>query len=128
MVLSSFVRKVNNLVQHSFEEDELFVNSYKESLDHFLNIRQNNVSILLANFIDYVLRHEKVDDKSLDTCMMFFRLLQSKDLFEIHYKQGLAKRLLLDVGNSKSEKIMLNKLKKGNNNNIYNNNIFFIRL
>ncbi|CAO3631192.1 unnamed protein product [Cunninghamella echinulata] len=110
--LSSFVRRVDNLVQHSFEEDELFVSSYKECLDHFLNIRQNNVTVLLSNYIDYLLKHEKTDDKSLDTYIMFFRLLQSKDSFEVLYRQDLAKRLLLDVGSAKSEKMILNKMKK----------------
>jgi hypothetical protein len=45
--------------------------------------------------------------------MTFFRILQSKDAFEMFYKQDLAKRLMLDVGSNKMEKAMLARMKKG---------------
>jgi cullin-4 len=45
--------------------------------------------------------------------MTFFRILQSKDAFEMFYKQDLAKRLILDVGSNKMEKAMLARMKKG---------------
>ncbi|KAI8099695.1 Cullin family-domain-containing protein [Halteromyces radiatus] len=110
--LLSFMRRVDSIVRHSFEDDDLFVNGCKDSFSYFINLRQNNTTVLLANYIDLVLRNEKVDEKLLDTCMTFFRLLQTKDTFEILYKQDLAKRLILDVGNVKFEKAMLARMKK----------------
>lgn len=48
----------------------------------------------------------------LDKCMVLFRFLQEKDVFEVYYKQHLAKRLLLDKSMSDdSEKNMISKLK-----------------
>ena len=48
----------------------------------------------------------------LDKCMVLFRFLQEKDVFERYYKQHLAKRLLLDKSMSDdSEKNMISKLK-----------------
>lgn len=48
----------------------------------------------------------------LDKCMVLFRFLQEKDVFERYYKQHLAKRLLLDKSMSDdSEKNMITKLK-----------------
>ncbi|SAM08790.1 hypothetical protein [Absidia glauca] len=111
-ILLSFIRKVNTVVRHSFEEDELFLNGCKDSIAYFINLRQNNATKLLANYTDLVLRNDKVDEKALDTCMTFFRILQSKDAFEMFYKQDLAKRLILDVGSNKMEKAMLARMKK----------------
>ena len=50
----------------------------------------------------------------LDKCMVLFRFLQEKDVFERYYKQHLAKRLLLGKSISDdSEKNMISKLKVG---------------
>ncbi|ORZ23283.1 Cullin [Absidia repens] len=110
--LLSFIRKVDTIVRHSFEEDDQFVNGCKDSISYFINLRQNNATKLLANYTDFVLRNDKIDEKSLDTCMTFFKILQSKDAFEVLYKQDLAKRLILEVGSNKFEKAMLTKMKK----------------
>ncbi|KAI8340858.1 Cullin family-domain-containing protein [Chlamydoabsidia padenii] len=111
-ILLSFIRKVNTVVRHSFEEDELFLNGCKDSIAYFINLRQNNAPKLLANYTDAVLRNDKVDEKALETCMVFFRILQSKDAFEVFYKQDLAKRLILDVGSNKMENAMLARMMK----------------
>ena len=51
-------------------------------------------------------------DHLLDRCMVLFRFLQEKDLFERYYKQHLAKRLLLNKTPSyDNEKSMISKLK-----------------
>lgn len=48
----------------------------------------------------------------LDKCMVIFRFLQEKDVFERYYKQHLAKRLLLNKSLSNdNEKSMISKLK-----------------
>ena len=48
----------------------------------------------------------------LDKCMVLFRFLQEKDVFERYYKHHLSKRLLLDKSMSDdSEKNMISKLK-----------------
>lgn len=59
-ILLSFIRKVNTVVRHSFEEDELFLNGCKDSIAYFINLRQNNATKLLANYTDLVLRTDKV--------------------------------------------------------------------
>ena len=48
----------------------------------------------------------------LDKCMVLFRFLEEKDVFERYYKQHLAKRLLLGKSQSDDqEKSMISKLK-----------------
>ncbi|KAI9012620.1 Cullin family-domain-containing protein [Phycomyces nitens] len=110
--LANFKRKTDTVVEHSFEEDTLFVNGMKDGVDYFVNLRQNNATELLARHTDYALRNSKVDEKALDQTIVFFRVLQSKDIFEVLYKRDLAKRLLLDVMNRNAEKLMLAKMKK----------------
>lgn len=51
-------------------------------------------------------------DQALDKCMILFRYLNDKDIFEKYCKQHLAKRLLLRTSLSDdAEKIMILKLK-----------------
>ncbi|KAL0073294.1 Cullin [Phycomyces blakesleeanus] len=110
--LAYFKRKTDAIVEHSFEEDDRFVNGMKDGVDYFVNLRQNNATELLARHTDYALRNNKVDEKSLEQSIIFFRVLQSKDIFEALYKRDLAKRLSLDVMNRNAEKLMLAKMKK----------------
>ncbi|KAI8881581.1 Cullin-domain-containing protein, partial [Backusella circina FSU 941] len=110
--LTSFKRKTEYIVGHSFEGDERFVAGLKDGTESFINLRSNNAINLLAKHTDAVLKSEKFDEKSLDQGMLIFKYLQGKDEFEVLYKRDLAKRLLLDVMNRNSEKIMLGKMKK----------------
>lgn len=51
-------------------------------------------------------------EQLLDRCMILFRFLQEKDLFERYYKQHLAKRLLGCKSHlDDAEKSMVSKLK-----------------
>ncbi|ORX52057.1 Cullin-domain-containing protein [Hesseltinella vesiculosa] len=109
--LLAFMRKVDGIVGHSFEDDELFVVGSKDCYSYVINLRQNNTAVLLAQYIDTLVREDKLDDKSLDIFMTFFHLLQSKDTFELLYKQDLAKRLIMDVGSIKAEKAALARMK-----------------
>ncbi|KAI8070796.1 cullin 4A [Gongronella butleri] len=110
--LLSFMRKVDSIVDHSFENDETFAEGRSDSYGYIMNWRQNNTTSLLATYIDTLLRGDKLDDKLVDVFMTFFRLLQSKDTFEVLYKQDLAKRLIMDVGSIKAEKLVLARMKK----------------
>jgi cullin-4 len=110
--LTSFKRKTEYIVGHSFEADERFVAGLKDGTDSFINLRSNNAIKLLAKHTDAMLKSEKFDEKSLDQGLLIFKYLQGKDEFEVLYKRDLAKRLLLDVMNRNSEKIMLGKMKK----------------
>ncbi|KAI7888366.1 Cullin [Mucor mucedo] len=110
--LSAFESQTDEIVDHSFEGDEQFVDGLKDGTEYFINLRANNAVKLLAKYIDQVLRGEKFDEELLDKAMFIFRNLQGKDEFEVLYKRDLAKRLLLNVTNKNSEKIMLTKMKK----------------
>ena len=86
-------------------------------LTYAIPMRKIDVKLLL--FIIFYLSHclstqmtEQEIEVVLDKCMVLFRFLQEKDVFERYYKQHLAKRLLLDKSMSDdSEKNMISKLK-----------------
>ncbi|CAO3660112.1 unnamed protein product [Rhizopus microsporus] len=111
-ILSTFKKKNEYIVDHSFEGDKRFVDGLKDGTGYFINLKENNVVRLLAKHVDNVLKSEKFDEKQLDQCIFVFHHLQSKDVFEALYKKDLAKRLLLDTTNKSGEKVMLAKMKK----------------
>lgn len=110
--LSAFESQTDEVVDHSFEGDEQFVDGLKDGTEYFINLRANNAIKLLAKYTDSILRSEKFDEELLDKGMFIFRNLQGKDEFEVLYKRDLAKRLLLNVANKTAEKTMLSKMKK----------------
>lgn len=110
--LSAFESQTDEVVDHSFEADEQFVDGLKDGTEYFINLRANNAIKILAKYTDSILRCEKVDEELLDKGMFIFRNLQGKDEFEVIYKRDLAKRLLLNVTNKTAEKTMLSKMKK----------------
>lgn len=112
ILLSAFESQTDEVVDHSFEGDEQFVDGLKDGTEYFINLRVNNAIKLLAKHTDQVLRSEKFDEELLDKGMYVFRNLQGKDEFEVLYKRDLAKRLLLNITNKNGEKIMLTKMKK----------------
>lgn len=109
--MSAFESQTDEVVDHSFEGDEQFVDGLKDGTEYFINLRVNNAVKLLAKHTDQVLRSEKFDEDLLDKCMYIFRNLQGKDEFEVLYKRDLAKRLLLNITNKNAEMIMLTKMK-----------------
>ncbi|EIE88987.1 hypothetical protein RO3G_13698 [Rhizopus delemar RA 99-880] len=111
-VLSTFKKKNEYIVDHSFEGDEQFLDGLKDGTEYFINLKENGAIKLLAKHADNVVKNEKMDEKQLDQCMFLFHHLQGKDEFEILYKRDLAKRLLLDTTNRNAEKVMLAKMKK----------------
>ncbi|KAI9244156.1 Cullin family-domain-containing protein [Helicostylum pulchrum] len=110
--LSAFESQTDEVVDHSFEGDEQFVDGLKDGTEYFINLRANNAIKLLAKYTDSILRSEKLDEELLDKGMFIFRNLQGKDEFEVLYKRDLAKRLLLNVTNKTAEKTMLSRMKK----------------
>ncbi|GAA5816112.1 hypothetical protein MFLAVUS_009635 [Mucor flavus] len=110
--LSAFESQTDEVVDHSFEGDEQFVDGLKDGTEYFINLRANNAIKLLAKYTDSILRSEKFDEELLDKGMFIFRNLQGKDEFEVLYKRDLAKRLLLNVTNKTAEKTMLSRMKK----------------
>ncbi|KAI8975613.1 Cullin [Mycotypha africana] len=111
--LSQFESQVDEVVDHSFEGDELFVEGLKEGIEYFSNLKENNVIKILAKYIDQVLRNSKrtLDQTLLDKGMFLFQNIRAKDEFEMIYKRDLAKRLLLNESSQQAEKFMLAKMK-----------------
>ncbi|GAB1605805.1 cullin-4A-like [Argonauta hians] len=117
--LLDFKDKIDNINAVCFQKNERFVNTMKESFEHFINQRQNKPAELIAKYVDYKLRAgnkeatEEELERLLDKIMVLFRFIHGKDMFEAFYKKDLAKRLI--VGKSASvdaEKSMLSKLKQ----------------
>ncbi|KAJ3295095.1 Cullin-4 [Borealophlyctis nickersoniae] len=115
--LLKFKSRLDEILAKSFCSNEGFANSLKESFEHFINSRKNKPAELIAKFVDSKLKSGKgVSEREieglLDQCLVLFRFIQGKDVFEAFYKKDLAKRLLLSKSASvDAEKSMLSKLK-----------------
>ncbi|ORX96044.1 cullin 4 [Basidiobolus meristosporus CBS 931.73] len=111
-------RKLDSILDVSFQSNESFFNTMKESFEEFINVRQNKPAEMIAKFVDSKLRsgNKTATDEELenilDNVLILFRFIQGKDVFEAFYKRDLAKRLLLNKSASfDAEKSMLSKLK-----------------
>ncbi|KAJ3414768.1 Cullin-4A [Chytridiales sp. JEL 0842] len=115
--LLNFKKRMDDLLQNSFAKNEAFANTLKESFESFINKRPNKPAEMIAKHVDAVLKTSKGISESemesvLDRCLVLFRFIHGKDVFEAFYKKDLAKRLLLGRSASvDSEKSMLAKLK-----------------
>ncbi|KAI8802568.1 Cullin [Cladochytrium replicatum] len=115
--LLQFKADLDTVLLSAFSRNDGFANAVKESFEYFINQRQNKPAEMIAKFIDQLLRSGKgvTEDEveaTLDRCLVLFRYIQGKDVFEAFYKTDLAKRLLLNRSASvDSEKSMLSKLK-----------------
>ncbi|KAJ3333629.1 Cullin-4 [Blyttiomyces sp. JEL0837] len=109
--------RLDKTVKNSFRSNESFSNTLKESFEKFINKRQNKPAELIAKHIDALLKTgkgitETEVESVLDQCLVLFRFIHGKDVFEAFYKKDLAKRLILGKSASvDSEKSMLAKLK-----------------
>ncbi|KAL1425858.1 hypothetical protein MTO96_018840 [Rhipicephalus appendiculatus] len=106
------------LVEHCFEKDEAAKQAIAADFEYILGLTNKSPEYLAA-FVDDMMRRgikhmtKQETDQLLDKIMGIFRPLQDKDLFERHYKQRLAKRLLLNKSASEeAEKTMVAKLRK----------------
>ncbi|ORX91617.1 ubiquitin-protein ligase, cullin 4 [Basidiobolus meristosporus CBS 931.73] len=116
--LLNFKLKLDGILATSFQQNESFFNTLKESFESFINVRQNKPAEMIAKFVDSKLRtgNKTATDEELesilDNVLILFRFIQGKDVFEAFYKRDLAKRLLLNKSASfDAEKSMLSKLK-----------------
>ena len=116
--LLAFKAQLDELLSDSFDSNQEFTHTLKESCEHFINLRQDKPAELIAKYIDGMLRtgnkgttEEEVEAK-LDRLLVFFRYVNGKDVFEAFYKKDLAKRLLHGrSGSTDAEKSMISKLK-----------------
>ncbi|KAL9963581.1 hypothetical protein ACROYT_G027104 [Oculina patagonica] len=111
--------RFDHFLNNSFSNDRLFKQAISSEFEHFLNLNGKSPEFL-SLFVDDKLKKgvkglsEQEVETVLDKCMVLFRFLQEKDVFERYYKQHLAKRLLLGKSISDdSEKNMISKLKVG---------------
>ncbi|TPX49800.1 hypothetical protein SeMB42_g00608 [Synchytrium endobioticum] len=115
--LLAFKAKLDNLMNIAFAKNEAFANTMKESFEYFINQRQNKPAELIAKHLDGLLKSgkgvtEEEVESMLDRCLVLFRFIHGKDVFEAFYKKDLAKRLLLNKsGSVDAEKSMLIRLK-----------------
>ena len=106
-------------VDVSFSNDRAFVRALKESLEAFLNSDARSahfLSLYLDDLIKRQLRLTSEADVEQRLCevISLFRYLQDKDVFEEHYKQLLAQRLLAGGGAGLAgevERSLIGKLK-----------------
>ncbi|KAJ3087322.1 Cullin-4 [Quaeritorhiza haematococci] len=117
VTLLDFKSKLDSILVSSFARFEPFSNALKESFESFINQRQNRPAELIAKHVDALLKSgkgvtEDQVEETLDRCLVLFRFISGKDVFEAFYKKDLAKRLLLGRSASDDmEKTMLSKLK-----------------
>eukprot|EP00180_Rhodochaete_pulchella_P000265 Plantae.Rhodophyta-Rhodochaete_pulchella.ctg119.p1 GENE.Plantae.Rhodophyta-Rhodochaete_pulchella.ctg119~~Plantae.Rhodophyta-Rhodochaete_pulchella.ctg119.p1 ORF type:complete len:654 (-),score=151.85 Plantae.Rhodophyta-Rhodochaete_pulchella.ctg119:859-2796(-) len=116
--LLAYKDKLDQILVKAFSSTDLFTRALKESFEAFLNMRQNVPAMLIAKFVDHVLRtgnksfSEEELESTLERVMTLFRFIHGKDIFEAFYKKYLAKRLLFQKSASHDlEKLMLAKLK-----------------
>lgn len=90
--LIAFKRKIQKTLEVSFEKNEAYSHSIREGFEHFINKRQNKPAELLAQFIDKQLRRgqkkhtENELETILDEVITLFRSIESKDIFQGHYR------------------------------------------
>ena len=106
-------------VEQSFSNDRAFVRSLKESLEAFLNSDARSAHFLSLYLDDLIRRQLRLTSEAdvehrLNEVISLFRYLQDKDVFEEHYKQLLAQRLLAGGGAGLAgevERSLIGKLK-----------------
>jgi cullin 4 len=124
--LLTFKSHLDNLLQQSFNSEDLFSQSLRESFEWFINRRRDKPAEYIAKYLDNLLRKgdkgltapgESAShslEQEMDRVLILFRFVHGKDVFEAFYKKDLAKRLLLaKSASADAERSMLTKLKNG---------------
>ncbi|KAL3312370.1 Cullin-3, partial [Cichlidogyrus casuarinus] len=108
--------KADQILKEALENNTLFRNKLNTTFEEFINENPRSPEFL-SLFIDEKLKrgNKGVSDQEIDTifdkCIVLFRYLHDKDVFEGYYKQHLAKRLLLSKSQSDDlERSMISKL------------------
>ena len=97
--------KFVKIVETSFAGKQSFFIVFRDSMESIINHVINHIPMLLADYIDeqmWETVYEKIVDNPpidpsnswLPSALSLFKLVASKDLFEVHYRNFLAKRLL----------------------------------
>ncbi|VEL20543.1 unnamed protein product [Protopolystoma xenopodis] len=104
------------LLNEALSNQIIFRNQVNSDFEYFINLNPRSPEYL-SLFIDEKLKRgtkgmaDQDVDLVFDKCIVLFRYLQEKDMFERYYKQHLAKRLLLGKSQSDDqEKSMISKL------------------
>jgi cullin 3 len=115
--LVSMREKYSKIVKEACERESNLDIAMKNAFESFINVN-NWTALSLAFYLDDLLKKglrglaESEIDTRLDNCIMIFRYLQDKDVFESYYKNALSKRLLNNKSISdEAEKAMILKLK-----------------
>eukprot|EP00744_Colponema_vietnamica_P001479 GILI01002448.1.p1 GENE.GILI01002448.1~~GILI01002448.1.p1 ORF type:complete len:735 (+),score=195.81 GILI01002448.1:139-2343(+) len=111
---------VDSIVRDAFRNDKAFQKVVKDSFEHFCNL-DTRPAQFLSLYLDDLLKKgtrgsgsgtEADMERLLDKCIVLFRFIADKDVFENFYKQHLAKRLLSSRSESDDlERSMISKLK-----------------
>ncbi|KER25220.1 cullin family protein [Opisthorchis viverrini] len=108
--------RANDLLVRALNNQTIFRNQINSDFEYFINLNTRSPEFL-SLFIDEKLKRgtkgmaDQDVDAVFDKCIVLFRYLQEKDVFEGYYKKHLAKRLLLSKSQSDDqEKIMISKL------------------
>lgn len=114
------------IVAKAFDKNAKFSKALKDGFEHVVNLKQN-ISQFITLFVDDLMKDrakrkanistDRTLDETLDKVLTVFKHLHDRDVFEDHYKQLLAKRLLTKKKNFKAdisaaaEHLMISKLK-----------------
>ncbi|KAF8561072.1 hypothetical protein P879_02855 [Paragonimus westermani] len=108
--------RANDLLVRALNNQTIFRNQINSDFEYFVNLNPRSPEFL-SLFIDEKLKRgtkgmaDQDVDAVFDKCIVLFRYLQEKDVFEGYYKKHLAKRLLLSKSQSDDqEKNMISKL------------------
>lgn len=104
--LLQFKTQLEQILVNVFGTDSAYSLTMKESFETFVNTHEVLVASLLASYFDVLLKEgkpasaaEKLGDEEMSAAIgnlvQIFRMLTSKDIFEAHYKEYLASRLIL---------------------------------
>lgn len=111
-------QKYNKIITKSFEGNAGISEEIDAAFSTFVNSNKKS-SEYLSLFIDHCIRKELKNkdaeevQKTLDNCIVVFRFITDKDVFEKYYKNHLAKRLLQQKSMSNEvEMLMITKLRQ----------------
>lgn len=104
--LLKFKLQLEQVLENVFDHDSAFEMTMKESFETCINTHEVLVASLLAKYFDVLLKDgkpasasEKLTEQTMSetvgNLVQIFRMLTSKDVFEAHYKEYLASRLIL---------------------------------
>lgn len=119
-LLLRFHEQVHCAWKVCFKQNEVLFDTLKDSFEAFVNQRPNRLAELLAKHMDMLLRPNSKAaftaaelEAKLDDCLVLFKFIHGKDVFEAFYKNHLARRLLLNRSFSlETERSMLSKLRQ----------------